>query len=87
MCFLFRYAQLRASIIACIMSTDMSEHFSLQVVEERNVKKSSDFFCSFQAKLDSQKKDLTNTADLMCCLVHSCDISNVGKPWELSFSW
>ena len=68
----------RATIIECILATDMSKHVPLL-----------DKFEAETGDLQSRRDNLTNEEKnhIAAVFVHMCDLSNGGKKFEISFKW
>ena len=75
------FREIRANVINCIFATDMASHFTLLGKLEQ-----------LEHRMDTNGKDeVENSAAdktlLMEALVHTADISNVTKPFDLSLKW
>lgn len=69
--------ELRSTIIASILATDMSHHFTHTAKLEQRIKASKPF--------DRESKD--DRQMLMEVMIKLADISNVAKPWEVAKQW
>lgn len=93
---------LRKSIIALVLSTDMSSHFSLKAelddVVKRNVTDAAAVPVPVPVKADNTEGTAgssstvthMNEKDTLCLLksiLHTSDISNPAKKWEVSKKW
>lgn len=79
---------IRKIMIASILSTDMTTHFSLKDELDSLVNRIqadvSKFPVNDQGKHDLPEKDKLT---LIKSILHVCDISNPSKPWEISKRW
>ena len=74
------YKQFRKEMIACVLSTDMSFHNIYVEFLKKNLEKTK----SSSENEDNKKEDYQNYLNI---LIHSADISNPTKPFEIYFQW
>ena len=81
------YKQIRKEMISCVLATDMTFHnFYVDYMKEQ---------INLNNNKDDKNKDNTNDKDkenknyqnYMNLLIHSADISNPTKPFEIYFKW
>lgn len=71
---------LRKTIISLVLITDMTQHFSLRAELDGVITRH--MVDSVPAKLDEK-----DTLVVLKSIIHTCDISNPAKPWEVSKKW
>ena len=74
------YKQFRKEMIACVLSTDMSFHNIYVEFLKKNLEKTK----SSSENDDNKKEEYQNYLNI---LIHSADISNPTKPFEIYFKW
>lgn len=67
------FRQVRQDIISCILATDMAQHFTA--------------LSKLETRLGTTEFTAADRVLFMETLVHTADISNVTKPWDLAYRW
>ena len=80
------YKQFRKEMISCVLSTDMSFHnlyidFLKKCCEKKNNSNNNN------SDIIDEKKKSEDYQNYMNVLIHSADISNPTKPFEIYFQW
>ena len=78
------YKQIRKEMISCVLATDMTFHnFYVDFMKEQNKINNS----NKDNKENKENKDNSYYQNYMNLLIHSADISNPTKPFEIYFKW
>ena len=76
------YKQFRKEMISCVLATDMNFHNDYLNFLKKNSKKSES-----SSNVNEEKKNSNDYQNFMNVLIHSADISNPTKPFDIYFIW
>jgi hypothetical protein len=76
------YKQFRKEMISCVLATDMTFHNDYLEFLKKNTKKSEN-----SSNINEEKKNSNEYQNYMNVLIHSADISNPTKPFDIYFLW
>ena len=76
------YKQFRKEMISCVLATDMNFHNDYLNFLKKNTKKSES-----SSNVNEEKKNSNDYQNFMNVLIHSADISNPTKPFDIYFIW
>ena len=72
------YKQFRKQMISCVLATDMTFHNNYSVFIKEKIN---------EIKNGAEKKNTNDFQNYMNLLIHSADISNPSKPFDVYFIW
>ena len=72
------YKQFRKQMISCVLATDMTFHNNYSVFIKEKIN---------EIKNGAEKKNTNDFQNYMNLLIHSADISNPSKPFDVYFTW
>ena len=76
------YKQFRKEMIGCVLATDMTFHNDILGFLKNNDKNNNN-----NTNNNEEKKNLNEYQNYMNVLIHSADISNPTKPFDIYFKW
>ena len=76
------YKQFRKEMIGCVLATDMTFHNDILGFLKNNDKNNNN-----NTNNNEEKKNLNEYQSYMNVLIHSADISNPTKPFDIYFKW